>query len=233
MRYNTSVSIHHPTEAMSGDFDVRTRYGPFGDNFSPLPQPTGRNHQLSGEDEECARCGKKPCIVSCILCRGRALDRTESHSGKVNVGASYCSADCEQAHELEHHESCVARKRFGRVCGLFMDIWSMYQAETYHLPITLWPDDEQGYVDLELSDREPDERGWAGDHYALDYPEAVLPIETSNYAELAILFDHQSVDIWETGSVLVKFLLERKFTCCRHTLPYLSDIFPTDEIGSK
>jgi hypothetical protein len=73
----------------------------------------------------------------------------------------------------------------------------MYQAETYHLPIRLVGEDEQGYIDVRIPDSIPDRRGWAGEYYALHFPEDIdgIPEKASSNAVDAVMFDHSSTDV--------------------------------------
>ncbi|KAH8903648.1 hypothetical protein BR93DRAFT_193158 [Coniochaeta sp. PMI_546] len=153
---------------MSGNAEIRTRYGPFGDKFSPLPRPTGDQNgykppSQAAENRTCAECQGKGCAVECMLCNGDSVN-----PGKIEICVSYCSHECRVRHRSAHVESCYNRKRFARAVDFFADIWAAYQRETYHLnPVKYYSEQDNGYIDLALDDTIPDSRGWRGEFYTL------------------------------------------------------------------
>lgn len=175
---------------MSGDTRVRTRYGPFGNKFSPLPEPTRLGSNIP--PERCALCLSMPCPLHCTSCTGPGFT-----SEIIQMRVPYCSEECMKEHQPAHAASCRDLKRFARVCDLFMDIWTTYQAETFHIPVEISPPTEQGYVDATVGETVSDRRAWMGLSYKLKFPDKIVGIsaETPYEAQEAVLFDHQSIDV--------------------------------------
>jgi len=181
---------------MSHDTFDRTRYGPFGDELSPLPKPADFDdptyHLIKDLDLPCAVCQRQGCEVVCIHCSGDSI-----RPGRIATHVLYCSDRCRALHQPEHAEACARRKALARACNLFFEIWHIYQQETYNLShVTLVSEDEDGYINLELDESVPDARGWRGDTYDVLFPEDLtVPNDTSWVALQAVLYDHQSIDV--------------------------------------
>jgi hypothetical protein len=109
----------------------------------------------------------------------------------------YCGDACRELDATAHADSCTQRRRLARACALFSPVWRAYLAETYDINgATLVACFYERTLELSLDDSEPDDRGWCGNHYALDFPDAVGNLEhKSELIQAAVLYDHKSTDV--------------------------------------